>query len=392
MPLTPAEVMQATTEMRVKLRNQVRPVLITTVTLKSGDNADDELSSYLVKSVSLREFMNRENVQPFGVNCESSTSRKEECCTPSSGSVTPNKTDFSSSSHSTRAVSPLIASFSADTLKPVYQYFAKPTFSDTIRTPFDSDVLITTTSVDSELGRTESGIHSNHKEAYPEHLNPFSDNHITHSLLPKAEDTIVTPFDDLADDYNVVGLRLNCLDSGCSFSKSENDPSSKSPMRQKRLPPPRPPKLNEALLATRNYYSGLSLTESDDPLRPFDKSHSLRGTRRSFSAGVHRNHVNQRTIYGDTKSVIIKRQAPPLPVPKRRVIKADPDDQFISCGELHRKLQEIHQNLTETERSSRALHICMKQGNLFWHVPAIRADYTWESREPSTLTLKLGVA
>ncbi|TPP55739.1 hypothetical protein FGIG_12139 [Fasciola gigantica] len=348
--------------------NEVCLFFIVIFTLKDGDHVEKRFSSCLVKSVSMKEHVDYDDTRLLDTNYGSPKSVEEIRFTPFNGFVDRNEIDSSVSlSHSPSPVLSVIASpFAAATMKPAHRYSPDSLLLDDICTPFDSDVFGKSTTIRSRLERTtdeKSRIISKHKEAYPEYLNPFSDDHIsTHSPLLN-EDNIVTPFDKLPDDYIVVESLPNSFYVHCSFNKSDNYISSKHLIGSKRPAPPRPPKLDEALLTRRSFYGGLNSTESDITLRTFDRSQSLRGTRRSSSTGAHLNHSTQRTTHGDTKSVILKRQAPPLPVPGKRMIKADPDDQFINYGELHRMLHEIHQRLTETERNSRALHMRLKQAS-----------------------------
>ncbi|KAF6777946.1 hypothetical protein AHF37_02764 [Paragonimus kellicotti] len=71
---------------------------------------------------------------------------------------------------------------------------------------------------------------------------------------------------------------------------------------------------------------------------------------RSSSAGLSPG-VCSRLRYGnqETKSLILKRQAPPLPVYDKRTIKADPSDSYVDYAELHEKLYDTNKLINEIE-------------------------------------------
>ncbi|VDP83030.1 unnamed protein product [Echinostoma caproni] len=332
---------------------------------QSGDHdVNGALSNQLVKSLSLKDHMDCGDLECLRTNRGLSNSSIHS--PPANGTMDHSAIDSSvssASSHSPSPVRSIVASpYASATVRRLFRRNETPSVSDAIRTPFDSDLLSESTAVMTQLNQRPP----QHEENYPEHLNPFSDEDPPTARLPvlRSTDSIVTPFDDLVnegDDATRIDSPLMFSRASLSASKLRDSPSLSSTIPNRRQAPPRPPKPNESLLLRRNSHNRLNSIEPGTP-RPLDRSQSLRGSRRSFSTGPRLDCNTHRMVHGDTKSVILKRQAPPLPVPGKRVIKADPEDEFISYGDLHRKLHEIHQKLTETERSSRMVHMRLKQG------------------------------
>ncbi|KAA3672692.1 uncharacterized protein DEA37_0015291 [Paragonimus westermani] len=91
-------------------------------------------------------------------------------------------------------------------------------------------------------------------------------------------------------------------------------------------------------------------------------------------------HGNQ-----ETKSLIYKRQAPPLPVYGKRAIKADPTDDHMDYAELHEKLYGSNKRINELELEAYKIQQDIHRGNL---VPCNSLDLVDTQRDMSRRVFK----
>ncbi|KAF8569398.1 hypothetical protein P879_00471 [Paragonimus westermani] len=212
----------------------------------------------------------------------------------------------------------------------------------------------------------------NEPTLYPDYLNPFALNelsdpdsanlncdvsHVSSKLQTKKLFDCTASQVRPGDDHHRVSLEIcdsTTFPTILKQSPSNSSASCTTHIRSRSRKKPAPP----TPVVVHEWQKNLQPTHSGDSPRR-DSSHSSLGTNlqllslpkdRSSSAcllpGVclELRHGNQ-----ETKSLIYKRQAPPLPVYGKRTIKADPTDNHVDYAELHEKLYGSNKRINELE-------------------------------------------
>ncbi|KAG5446009.1 MICAL-like protein 2 [Clonorchis sinensis] len=103
----------------------------------------------------------------------------------------------------------------------------------------------------------------------------------------------------------------------------------------------------------------VTTASSHDPLATLSTVSSA--NHRASSADTPREHEAPYVM--ETRSMIMKRQAPPLPIPGRRIIKGDPSEICMSYSEIHERLYTANKHIAELERQARRLQMQITQAH-----------------------------
>ncbi|CAL8089643.1 unnamed protein product [Calicophoron daubneyi] len=269
------------------------------------------------------------------------------------------------------------------------------------RTPFDSDVFYVHPCVprprkpSTKTKGTQSVVCSNTPD-YPDSLNPFPSNESEETLKVAGtnlgglnggstvhDNALIITAKQAHEEKKVVQAISVQTSKGspvnCSTDVPAHDFSSEChtlPLRRHhmRLPPQSPGTMRSLRLRSEDlgfqpvmctassnfslcdtFGSVLTSIATPVPQKPVRRSSSVSYPTRHFIAS--------RSPNVETKSAIIKRPAPPLPVPNKRAIKADPSEPFVDYSRLHERLFAINARLHELEQSARKMQACIKEAS-----------------------------
>ncbi|TGZ58895.1 hypothetical protein CRM22_009370 [Opisthorchis felineus] len=247
-----------------------------------------------------------------------------------------------------------------------------------LSTPFDSHTQDTQCKTITEVCRSKTNrvTHAADEVCYPKCLNPFDsfeqdDSDAIHKVGLTCKEPSLNHKDCAADVHTGHEHSLEFRES-YSFSSLPNTsvPTSLCAPSSDSVRFSRPGKKSAPLppisLSTTNHSKprvsapvDVTIASSHGPLAVL--SAVSPANHRASSADMPREF--EAPYIMETRSMIMKRQAPPLPIPGRRVIKGDPSEVCMSYSEIHERLYTANKHIGELERQARRLQMKITQAH-----------------------------
>ncbi|OON19842.1 hypothetical protein X801_04281, partial [Opisthorchis viverrini] len=250
-----------------------------------------------------------------------------------------------------------------------------------LSTPFDSHTQDTQCKTITEVccNKTSRVTRAEDEVFYPKCLNPFDsceqdDLDEIHEVGPTPKEPFLNHTNCAPDVHTGVAGHKHSLEvrESYSFSSLPNTsvttslcaPSSESARfsRPGKKSAPLPPISVSAGNHSKPRVSapvGVTTAPSHGPLAPISTASSA--NHRASSADMPRELEAPYVM--ETRSMIMKRQAPPLPIPGRRVIKGDPSEICMSYSEIHERLYTANKHIGVLERQARRLQMQITQAH-----------------------------